>query len=120
VQPCRQVCAENTVFRSQVFVLQEEFLVHQPRDIRQQTSPLIAVHANLLYYAWEWFPSVTLPLLLAALLGALLLVSLPLLPGLAAFLLLLALVYGHLWQTEGLREQLKELEARIEDLEIAD
>src|SRR5258707_4150452 len=46
VQPCRQVCAENTVLRSQVFILQEELLVHQPRDIRQQTSPLIAVHAK--------------------------------------------------------------------------
>src|SRR5262245_13422596 len=46
VQQCRQVCAENTVLRSEVFVLQKQFLVHQPRDISQQPSPLIAIHAN--------------------------------------------------------------------------
>src|SRR5215467_13803456 len=46
VQQCRQVCAENTVLRSEVLVLQKQFLIDQPRDIRQQTSPLIAVHAN--------------------------------------------------------------------------
>jgi hypothetical protein len=45
-QPCWQVRAENAVLRRQVLVLQEQFLVHQPGDIRQQTSPLIAVHAN--------------------------------------------------------------------------
>ncbi len=45
-QPRWQVCAENPVLRSQVLVLQQQFLVDQPRYIRQQTSPLIAVHAN--------------------------------------------------------------------------
>ena len=43
VQPCRQVCAENTVLRSEVLVLQKQFLIDQPRDIRQQTRPLTVV-----------------------------------------------------------------------------
>jgi hypothetical protein len=42
-QPCWQVRPENSILRSEVLVLEEEFLVDQPRYIRQQTSPMIAV-----------------------------------------------------------------------------
>src|SRR5262245_1830888 len=45
-QLSRQVCAGNSLLRNEVLVLQKQILVHQARDIRQQTSPLIAVHAN--------------------------------------------------------------------------
>jgi hypothetical protein len=45
-QPGGQVRPQNAVLCCQVLVLQKQFLVHQSRDIRQETSPLIAVHAN--------------------------------------------------------------------------
>src|SRR5215471_18739866 len=45
-QPCGQVRSQNSILRSQVLVLEEQFLVHQPCYIRQQTSAPIAVHAN--------------------------------------------------------------------------
>jgi hypothetical protein len=46
-QPCWQVRPENSILRSQVLVLKEEFLVDQPCYIRQQTNPMIAVfHAQ--------------------------------------------------------------------------
>src|SRR5215471_2523448 len=45
-QPCWQVPPQNSVLRRQVLVLEEQFLVHQPRYKRQQTSVLIAVHGN--------------------------------------------------------------------------
>src|SRR5215472_5896620 len=45
-QPCGQVRSQNSILCRQVLVLEEQFLVHQPRYIRQQTSPMIAVHAN--------------------------------------------------------------------------
>jgi hypothetical protein len=37
---------ENSILRRQVLVLEEQFLVHQPCYIRQETSPLIAFHGN--------------------------------------------------------------------------
>src|SRR6516225_11464603 len=45
-QPGGQAPPENSVLRRQVLVLEEQFLVHQPRYKRQQTSALIAVHGN--------------------------------------------------------------------------
>src|SRR6516225_5565455 len=45
-QPCGQVRSQNSILCRQVLVLEEQFLVHQPRYIRQQTSPLIAFHGN--------------------------------------------------------------------------
>jgi hypothetical protein len=46
-QPCWQVRPGNSILRSRVLVLKEEFLVDQPCYIRQQTSPMIAVfHAK--------------------------------------------------------------------------
>jgi hypothetical protein len=53
---------ENSILRSQVLVLEEEFLVDQPCNIRQQTSPMIAVfHAKfhhrsfLIFKLFEYF-----------------------------------------------------------------
>jgi hypothetical protein len=37
---------QDSILRSQVLVLEEQFLVHKPRYKRQQTSALIAVHGN--------------------------------------------------------------------------
>src|SRR6516165_10893042 len=45
-QPGGQAPPENSVLRRQVLVLEEQFLVHQPCYIRQETSPLIAFHGN--------------------------------------------------------------------------
>ena len=45
-QPGWQVRPQNSVLRRQVLVLQKQFLVRQSRDIRQETSLLIALHAN--------------------------------------------------------------------------
>jgi hypothetical protein len=53
---------ENSILRSQVLVLKEEFLVDQPCYIRQQTSSMIAVfHAKfhhrslLIFKLFEYF-----------------------------------------------------------------
>ena len=46
LQPRWQAPPENSVLRSQVLILEEQFLVYQPRYKRQQTSALIVVHAN--------------------------------------------------------------------------
>src|SRR5215469_2297357 len=45
-QACWQVRPQNSILRSQVLVLKEQFLVHQPRYKRQQTTAPIAVHGN--------------------------------------------------------------------------
>jgi len=37
---------QSSVLRRQVLVLEDQFLVHQSRYIRQQISPLIAFHGN--------------------------------------------------------------------------
>ena len=61
-QPCWQVRPENSILRSQVLVLEEEFLVDQPCYIRQQTSPMIAVfhtkfhhRSFLIFKLFEYF-----------------------------------------------------------------
>src|SRR6516225_5806100 len=57
-----QVRPENSILRSQVLVLKEEFLVDRPCYIRQQTNPMIAVfHAQfhhrsfLIFKPFEYF-----------------------------------------------------------------
>src|SRR5215472_4269492 len=45
-QPGWQVRPQNSVLGDQVLVLQKQLLVHQSRDVRQETSPLIAFHTN--------------------------------------------------------------------------
>jgi hypothetical protein len=38
--------AENSVFRCQVLVLQEQFLVDQTGYVRQQSQPFVVIHAE--------------------------------------------------------------------------
>src|SRR5215469_259791 len=45
-QPGWQMRPQDSILRRQVLVLEEQFLVHQPRYKRQETSALIALHAN--------------------------------------------------------------------------
>src|SRR5215470_11455164 len=45
-QPGWQVRPHNSVLRHQILVLQKQFLVHQSRGVRQETSPMIAFHTN--------------------------------------------------------------------------
>ena len=37
---------QDPVFRSQVLVLKEQFLVNQTRHVRQQAQPLVVLHAE--------------------------------------------------------------------------
>jgi hypothetical protein len=44
-QACWQARPQNSV-STQILVLEEQFMVHQSRDIQYETSPLIAFHGN--------------------------------------------------------------------------
>jgi hypothetical protein len=41
-----QVCAQNSIFCSQVFILEEQFLVDQTGDVSEQPNPFVLFHAE--------------------------------------------------------------------------
>ncbi len=42
--------AEDSVLRDQVFALEEQSLVDQSRDIRQEACPFVVLHAESTWY----------------------------------------------------------------------
>ena len=45
-QTCREVGAENPILGREVFILEQEFLIDQPTDVRQEASPFIVRHGE--------------------------------------------------------------------------
>ena len=44
-KPGRRVSPKNAVLRGKIFDLKQQFLIDQPRQVRQQTGHLIAFHS---------------------------------------------------------------------------
>jgi hypothetical protein len=45
-QTRRQMCAEDTILGDEVFILEQQALVHQARYVRQQPHPFVVAHGE--------------------------------------------------------------------------